>query len=73
MIICTDRRSKSDPILVKLFSIGIYSALLGQDRTITNVCKLINIPRSKKEAKIYYKIDTEDVTYEKDDENDGKW
>ena len=35
ILICTDRRSKSDPILVKLFSIGIYSALLGQDRTIT--------------------------------------
>lgn len=70
ILICTDRRSKSDPILVKLFSIGIYSALLGQDRTITNVCKLINIPRSKKEAKIYYKIDSDDVNYRPENEND---
>ena len=70
ILICTDRRSKSDPILVKLFSIGIYSALLGQDRTITNVCKLINIPRSKKEAKIYYRIDSDDADYKAENEND---
>ena len=47
-----------------------YDALLGNDRSASEVCKLIRRPRSKKEAKIYYKIDTEDVTYEKDDEND---
>lgn len=70
ILICTDRRSKSDPILVKLFSIGIYSALLGQDRTITNVCKLINIPRTKKEAKIYYRIDSDDADYKAENEND---
>ena len=70
VLICTDRRSKSDPILVKLFSIGIYSALLGQDRTITNVCKLINIPRTKKEAKIYYRIDSDDADYKSESEND---
>ena len=70
ILICTDRRSKSDPILVKLFSIGIYSALLGQDRTITNVCKLINIPRTKKEAKIYYRIDSDDADYKSENEND---
>ena len=70
ILICTDRRSKSDPILVKLFSIGIYSALLGQDRTITNVCKLINIPRTKKEAKIYYRIDSDDAGYKAENEND---
>lgn len=70
ILICTDRRSKSDPILVKLFSIGIYSALLGQDRTITNVCKLINIPRTKKEAKIYYRIDSDDADYKAESEND---
>ena len=70
ILICTDRRSKSDPILVKIFSIGIYSALLGQDRTITNVCKLINIPRSKKEAKIYYRIDSDEADYKAENEND---
>ena len=70
ILICTDRRNKADSILVKLFSIGIYSALIGQDRTITNVCKLINVPRTKKEAKIYYKIDTDDVDYKPENEND---
>ena len=70
ILICTERRSKSEQILVKLFGIGIYDALLGNDRSTSEVCKLIKRPRSKKEAKIYYKIDTDDVTYEKDDEND---
>ena len=70
ILICTERRNKSEPILVKLFGIGIYNAIIGNDRSASEVCKLINRPRSKKEAKIYYKIDAEDVSYEKDDEND---
>lgn len=70
ILICTERRNKSEPILVKLFGIGIYNAILGNDRSASEVCRLINRPRSKKEAKLYYKIDTEDVSYEKDDEND---
>ena len=70
ILICTERRNKSEPILVKLFGIGIYNAILGNDRSASEVCKLINRPRSKKEAKIYYKIDVEDVSYEKDDKND---
>lgn len=70
ILICTERRNKSEPILVKLFGIGIYNAILGNDRSASEVCKLINRPRSKKEAKIYYKIDADDVSYEKDDEND---
>ena len=36
--------------------IGIYNALLGNDRSVDKVCELLNKPRSKKEAKIYYKI-----------------
>ena len=46
----------------KLFSIGIYNALIGNDRSMDNLCKLINRPRTKKEAKLYYKIDQ--ATYE---------
>ena len=68
ILICTDRRSKSDSILVKLFSIGIYNAMIGVDRSIDEVCQLINKPRSKKEAKIYYKIDVEDANYEAENE-----
>ena len=70
ILICTDRRSKNENFLVRIFGIGIYSALLGQDRTISNVCQLINKPRSKKEAKIYYRIDTEDVEYKSENEED---
>ena len=71
ILICADRRNKSENILVKLFGIGIYSALLGQDRTISKVCELINKPRNKKEAKVYYKIDADDVDYKA--EGEGDW
>ncbi len=64
ILICTDRRTKGEQILVKLFGIGVYSALLGQDRSIEEVCKLIRKPRTKKEAKIYYKIESDDVNYQ---------
>jgi len=68
ILLATDKRKKSDSILVKLFGIGIYNILLGQDRTTDNVCSLLNQPRNKKEAKIYYKIETEDVSYKSESE-----
>lgn len=68
ILISTDRRTKSEPILVKLFGIGIYNALLGQDRSTANVCSLLNKPRSKKEAKIYYKIESDEVNYKSESE-----
>lgn len=70
ILICADRREKSDALLVKLFGIGVYNALIGKDRSITEVCKLINHPRSKKEAKLYYHIDSEDVDYKAESEGD---
>lgn len=70
ILICEERRVKGEELLVKLFGIGIYNAIIGADRSISEVCRLINRPRSKKEAKIYYKIDSEDVLYEKNDENE---
>ena len=57
-------------MLVKLFGIGIYNALLGNDRSVDNVCKLLNKPRLKKEAKMYYRIDSDDVSYQSENEND---
>ena len=68
ILICTDRRSKSDSILLKLFSIGIYNAIIGQDRSIDEVCRLINKPRTKKDAKIYYKIEADDASYQAENE-----
>ena len=70
ILICADRRTTSDEILLKLFSIGIYNALIGTDRNIDEICKLIKVPRTKKEAKLYYKIDAEEVTYQSENEND---
>ena len=70
ILITADRRTKGDPILNKLFGIGIYSALIGQDRTIQKLCELINKPRSKKEAKAYYKIDPGGVDYKAENEDD---
>jgi hypothetical protein len=69
ILICSDRRAKSEQLLVKLFGIGVYSALLGQDRSIDEVCKLIRKPRTKKEAKIYYKIESDDVNYQSESED----
>ena len=69
ILICTDRRSKSDELLIKIFGIGIYDALLGKDRTIDEVCKLINKPRTKKEAKLYYRIEVDEVSYQNENEN----
>lgn len=61
IFIATERRSKGNPLIIKLFGIGIYNVLIGADRSYENVCKLIGKPRTKKEAKIYYGIDSDDV------------
>ena len=63
IFLCTDRRTKNDPLLARLFGLGIYGVLVGQDRSIQKVCGLLYKPRSKKEAKQYYKVDAENVSY----------
>ena len=70
ILICSERRNKGSAFLNKIFSIGIYNALLGQDRIKTNVCKLINKPRIKKEAKTYYAIDAEDANYDQNNDEE---
>ena len=68
ILIATDRRAKGDAILLKLFSIGIYNTIIGTDRNIDEVCRLINKPRTKKDAKIYYKIESDDASYQAESE-----
>ena len=51
ILICSERRTYGSGILNKFFSIGIYNALIGNDRSMDNLCRLINSPRTKKEAK----------------------
>ncbi len=70
ILICSDRHTKGSSFLVKLFGLGIYNGLLGNDRSMEEVCRLINKPRTKKEAKMYYKIDTDDVNYRTEHENE---
>lgn len=70
ILICSDRREKGEDMLIKLFGIGIYNALIGNDRSVSQVCQLLNRPRLKKDAKTYYEIDTDDVSYQAENEND---
>ena len=64
ILICGDRRSERDPIIKKLFVLGMYNILAGRERTIQNVCALIEKPRNKKTAKILYNIDPSVTKYE---------
>ncbi|MDD2375928.1 MAG: hypothetical protein PHD15_01560 [Clostridia bacterium] len=52
--IASDRRRQSDEFLSKLFNLGVYTVLLGQDRTKGKVCDCINTPFTKKDVKKYY-------------------
>lgn len=70
ILISSERRTKSEDIFVKLFGLGIYNAIIGNDRSTEEICNLIERPRSKKQAKIYYKIDSEEVQYKQENEND---
>ena len=56
ILVCADRRKKTDDMLVKIYAKGIYNAIIGQDRSIDEICRLINQPRDKQEAKQYYGI-----------------
>ncbi len=69
VLICIDRRSKGEPLLSKIFGIGLYNALMGNDRNIPEVCRLLRSPRTKKEAKIYYGLGNDEIEYQKETEN----
>lgn len=68
IFICSERRKRDDKLIRRLFNIGVYNALIGEDRTIEEVTKLINSPRTKKEAKSYIDYDLEEDAYKKDEE-----
>lgn len=56
ILVCADRRKKTDNMLVKIYKKDIYSAIVGQDRSIDEICRLINQPRDKESARRYYNI-----------------
>lgn len=56
ILVCADRRKKTDNMLSKIYKNEIYNAIIGQDRSIDTICKLINQPREKSQARVYYGI-----------------
>ena len=52
--VASDRRKLGDDFLSKLFNMGIYTVLTGQDRTKGKVAAAINRPFQKKDIKKYY-------------------
>ena len=62
ILICADRRRAGDSFISKLFSIGIYNMLIGNDRNMNPLCEIIRKPRTKREAKQYLNIDTSLIT-----------
>lgn len=63
ILLGNDRRSERDLIISKLFILGVYNILLGRERTIQNVCALIEKPRNKKIAKIKYNLNPANLKY----------
>ena len=70
VLIGTDRRAKADQLLTKLFAIGVYDVLLGDDRSIEGVCDLLKKTRTKRIAKEYYGITSDEVEYQAESEKD---
>ena len=57
IFICSDRRTKqNDSFVERLFNIGVYNMLIGDERTIEPLCDCIKKPLNKKEAKRHLNI-----------------
>ncbi|MBE5821143.1 MAG: hypothetical protein E7311_00960 [Clostridiales bacterium] len=61
IFVCSGNRNQNDKLLKRLFSLGIYNMLIGKDRTIDSICKLLETPRTKKEAKKYIEYGVDDI------------
>lgn len=61
IFVCQERRGESDKLLKRFVSLGIYSMLIGSDRTISEICKLIKKPRNKKDVKSYLNYGVEEL------------
>ncbi len=61
--IASDRRKLGDDFLAKLFNLGMYTVLTGQERTKGKVCDAINRPFYKKDVKKYYDNISEENVY----------
>ncbi len=73
IFIGASRRSVNDKLIVRLFNIGVYNILLGNNRGIKNLCEMMKKPKTKREAKEYLQIDAgmvSDTGIMRDDEVD---
>lgn len=68
IFITTDRHILGDSFTTKLYEISIYNALVGNDRSIENVCTLMFHPRVKQEARAYYRVNSESDKAPKEDD-----
>lgn len=69
IFVCQERRTANDKLLKRFFSLGIYSILVGKDRNIDAICKMIYRPQTKKDAKKYINYGVEDI-YSRDNNVD---
>jgi len=65
VFVASDRRELGDEFLAKLFNIGVYTVLTGQNRTKSKVCQAINSPKMKKDVKQYYENSASRNVYSK--------
>lgn len=63
--IASDRRKLGDEFLTRLFNIGVYSVLTGNNRTKSKVSALLNVPSKKKDVKKYYEDNDDQSVYGK--------
>jgi len=65
IFVASDRRKLGDEFLARLFNIGVYSVLTGNNRTKSKVSEAINSPKKKKDVKKYYEDSNEKNVYGK--------
>ena len=65
IFVASDRRKLGDDFLAKLFNIGVYTVLTGENRTKSKVTAAINIPKMKKDVKKYYEDSANRNVYSK--------
>ncbi len=64
IFVASDRRRIGDEFLTKLFNLGIYNVLTGQDRVKSKVTELIHEPKTKRDVKHFYEKNIQSNIYQ---------
>ena len=64
IFVASDRRRIGDEFLTKLFNLGIYNVLTGQDRVKSKVTDLIHTPKTKRDVKQFYEKNIQENIYQ---------